>query len=134
MNKDWTDDFKTLLAASFENERIKRNNRQLPNDIAARRLLDAFADLTKKHDFKPGDLVELKPGLGGYQEIPKHGQPGIVTEIIDPPIIADKQDAGSPAFGMTHDIRIMFIVSTEHLHIEYAFDSRLFLPYTGEIA
>lgn len=101
-------------------------------DMQARRLVDSFADLQVRHTFKPSDLVEKKPGIGGGLRYPAAGQPAIVTELVTPPLRDDSHGLNNPFFGVDLDLRIMAVVGDEA--VVFVVPSHLFQHYSGEVA
>ena len=58
-------DLSDVLAANMGAGDETPQREPLSKDVLAVRLLDHYADLIKPIDYKVGDLVEKKPGLGG---------------------------------------------------------------------
>ena len=102
-----------------------------PPSIQARRLLDHYADLTAEHALEPGQLLQLKQGLGGYLRCPKEGEPVIVTRVFSKPIIDPEASSGSPEFGREYTFAALVMIGSKA--IEHAYDHRIFEPYTGKI-
>lgn len=118
------------LPAGLMGESEDEQKAELAPDIAARRLLDHFADLQKRHTFKPGDLIQLKQGFELYRW-PKYGQPAIVERIFAEPV-PGREDVLSER-GVDFDIRVM-VVDAAHNHVSlFPTCSAWFEPYTGEI-
>jgi hypothetical protein len=116
------------LAEAFNNDDDAEGT---PPSMQARRLKDHYSDLTRKHTFECGQLVQLKKGLEGNLKLPSPGHPAIVTKILDTPIIDKTVGNGNPDFGREFDVILMVLTSGRA--IEFTFDSRFFEPYSGEI-
>lgn len=101
----------------------------LPAPMEARRLLDHFADYSKKHTFRPGDLVRFKPGLNMNYRYPHAGRPGIVLELLDPPIPAEGQPH---LIGVMCNIRVA-VLDDDGDFIGFAYPSNQFEPYDGPV-
>lgn len=71
-------------------------------------LLQRFAALQVKHRFRPGDLVQIRPGLR-MEKFPYDGEPGIVVEVLDSPIFDTSKNSDSPYFRDKLDIIIGII-------------------------
>ena len=110
-----------------------KDGTDLPNEMIARRLLDHWQDLQKKHEFKLGDLVQIKKGLMGGVRYPMNDQPGIVTHIYQTPVIDTTTGNGDPGFGRQFDIRVMVMVNKGRV-VEFSYFSDIFEPYTGDVA
>lgn len=100
-------------------------------EIAIQRIKDHFTDYAKKHTFKPGDIVRLKPGLGTIAE-KLDGQPCVVVEVLNYPIIGDSQGS-PPEYGARLDMRIGALTPSGQFSIAL-FESALFEPWPNEHA
>jgi len=126
------DKAKLLLQMMAAEAAAEGGNDFLPPAMTARRLLDHYADLSVVHKFEPGMLIQRKEELNQNTRLPGKGQPGIVTKVYNPPLLAQNAETGSCNFGTTHDIRVM-VLHEDGFPVEFAFDSRFFEPYTGKI-
>lgn len=88
------------------------------------RLKQALAVFNEKHVFKPGDIVEWKPGM----KFKKGDGPFIVVDVLPEPIFADK-NSGSPYFNEPLDI-ICAHVDSDDDFLAYHYDSRRFQPHS----
>ena len=63
------------------------------------RLRDGFRRLnaTDPTQFRPGDLVQWQPGLKDVKW-PQYGEPVVVVECLDPPLMDTDRESGSPYF------------------------------------
>ena len=85
-------------------------------------LKQAFETFNQKNTFKPGDIVEWKPGM-------KHKRsdgPFIVVEVLDEPIVDTENGAGSAYFREPLDLRLGTFVDGDFLIFHY--DSRRVQP------
>ena len=85
-------------------------------------LKQAFETFNQKNTFKPGDIVEWKPGM-------KHKRsegPFIVVEVLDEPIIDTNAEAGSAYFREPLDIVLGCFVSGDF--VTFYYDSRRMQP------
>ena len=116
----------SALSEEGEEEAVSKR----PPEIEARRIIDLYNDLEKRHEFKPGDLVCWKQGLknGRY---PEKNYPAIVTRVYDKPILRTDMESGSNHFREPLDMVIM--VDTGDEVSEFHVDSRRFRPYEGDI-
>jgi hypothetical protein len=55
------------------------------------------------HTFEVGDLVTWKPGLKD-RPIPRYGQPAVVMDVLDPPIVDGERASGSTYFNEPIDV------------------------------
>lgn len=79
-------------------------------------------------DFKVGEIIEWKSGLKN-RRYPTYGQPAIVVEVIEDPLINTCDDSGSPYFQEPLDILIGFIINNEFLF--YHADKKRFKKVKG---
>jgi hypothetical protein len=88
----------------------------------ADRIREALAKLQASKPFKVGDVIRIKPGMK-HVRFPLYGQPCIVTEVFDKPMVVDHPKMhGSVYFGERLDIRIGCNVGDDF--VEYCMDSR----------
>jgi hypothetical protein len=85
------------------------------------------AEYDERHQFEPGDVVELKPGLK-WTHRPAYGQPCVVVERINPPLVCNEGSTGSPHFGTTLDVRLG-VRDADGDFVVYPYDSRRLRPY-----
>ena len=84
-----------------------------------------YALLCEKHNFKPGDIVEWKPGL--KNDVTPYGKPLVVIKLYDDPSISN-EDKGTQYFLEPLDMVCGEINGDDFS--EYHYDSRRFQPYT----
>lgn len=126
LSGDKAKEFARLMRQFSENEKAT-----ITPDVAIQRIKDHFADYAKKHTFSPGDIVRLKPGLGLVAE-KLDGQPCVVVEMLNYPIIGDSQGS-SPEYGARLDMRIGALTQSGQFAIAL-FESALFEPWPNEHA
>lgn len=105
---------------------------EISPEITARRLLDHYDQLVTAHEFKLGQLAQLKPGFGTEYNRPSAGTPVIITELIDPPYVDPERRSGAPQCMVGHDVRIG-LVDSDGGFVQFVFCSRFLEPYTGKI-
>ncbi|HZZ77135.1 MAG TPA: hypothetical protein VFE62_01370 [Gemmataceae bacterium] len=93
---------------------------------------DSIEDLTKsyltKHDFKAGDRIVLKRGMGGMHRCPKPGQVCVVIEALKEPVVPRfERSFGSSHYMAPLDIRIA-LKDADGDFSYFLMDSRLFEP------
>jgi len=110
----------------------EREERQLSNDPTRfdperlKRLNELFHT---PYDFKKGDLVQLKKGLETTYKF-SDGQPLIVVEVLEKPIIESTTDSSASNYGKPLDIIVGIVISGDHYN-EYFMDKRYFEPYVA---
>ena len=85
-------------------------------------LKQAFETLNQKNTFKPGDIVEWKPGM-------KHKRsegPFVVIEVLDEPVVDAVADAGSAYFQEPLDLVLGTFTNGDFA--VFHFDSRRMQP------
>ena len=85
-------------------------------------LKQAFETLNQKNTFKPGDIVEWKPGM-------KHKRsngPFIVVEVLGEPIVDDVGDSGLVYFREPLDLIIGTFFDGDF--VTFYYDSRRLQP------
>ncbi len=116
------------LAKSIgDSERGKQAKPQCP-EAEAHDLRVRYRKLQEKHEFKPGDLVQMKPEVGGYN----HGGPSIVvtTDRQEAVALNGKREPISPGAQIIAVNMIVAQISPDGKHIvEHAVDSRRFEPW-----
>ena len=85
--------------------------------------------LTEKHIFKPGQLVMWKDGLK-HVRVPRYGEPIIVTQVLDKPVMSEGNVPGSPYWGEKYDIVAGTMLDGNF--VEFHYDSRRFRPFERE--
>ena len=85
-------------------------------------LKQAFETFNQKNTFKPGDIVEWKPGM-------KHKRsegPFIVVEVLDEPIIDTNAEVGSAHFREPLDLVLGSFIGGDF--VTFYYDSRRMQP------
>lgn len=79
----------------------------------------------RRYEFRPGDIVQFKPGLanGDVTSI------FIVMRILPEPIFDAKADSSSADFRAPLDIVLGRLSSAKDYFLEFHYDSRRFEPY-----
>lgn len=80
--------------------------------------------------FKRGDLVVWKEGLKN-KNFPEYGQPAVVIEQLERPIINLSDDSGSSYYREPLDL-ILAILSGEGQFVTFYYDSRRFQIWTSQ--
>ena len=84
------------------------------------RLTAAFERMNQKNTFKPGDIVDWKPGMRNKQS---YG-PFIVVEVLDSPVLDGIDEAGSQYFREPLDIVLGKVVDDGERFVTHYYDSR----------
>ena len=84
------------------------------------RLTAAFEKLMKKNTFKPGDIVDWKPGMKNKNA---YG-PFVVVEVLDSPIFDNNEDSGSQYFREPLDVVLGKVVDDGERFVTHFYDSR----------
>lgn len=98
-----------------------------PLEEQAKLLLLLFERFGERHEFAPGMLVQWKPGLKNKRR-PQYGQPGIVVEVLDEPVLDANLGGGSAYFREPLDLAAALLDEEGDLDV-YWFDSRRFEPF-----
>lgn len=94
-------------------------------------LRDRYRLLTTTHRFAPGDLVTWKPGFKNKRH-PHYGQPAVVIEVLDTPVLDREDEADSTYFREPLDLVLGLIWDADPLRgelISFHYDSRRFQPW-----
>ena len=106
-------------------EEVEGKKTTIEPDIAAQRLKDHYADLSKEYIFNVGMLIRRKSGLGTNIRFPEEGQPALITHIKrNSDFKEDKSGA------VTREDIVVMVLYNNNMPVELAFDSRYFEPYT----
>jgi hypothetical protein len=91
--------------------------------VTAEKLMSFYNVLTIKYDFKPGDIVEWKPGFRNAT-LPGDTDKAVVIEVLDEPIRhIGKSDPGKASFRSYVDI-VLGVIDKDDDFIMFHFDSR----------
>ncbi len=99
-------------------------------------LQQRYAALQRSYTFKPGDLVTWKPRLRN-KTIPGEADPAIVLQVLEQPIFDEERNSASPYFREPLDLVLGVLCNIEPHRGEWMsfyYDSRLFQPWTPEVA
>lgn len=105
----------------------------LRGDLGAA-LRERYQSLMERHAFAPGDLVGWKPGMKN-KRVPRYGQPAVVIEVLETPVLDGIEEAGSTYFREPLDLVLGMIWDSPPGRgdlVTFHFDSRRFQPWTGE--
>lgn len=114
---------KSLIhSALSENE-----GEQLTIKEKLQRLKDCKDAISIKHNFKIGDIVKWKPNLKN-RSIPEYGEPLIVLELLENPLLDKEDGPGSTYFNEPLDI-VLGLIADKGEFITFYFDSRRVEPF-----
>lgn len=74
-------------------------------EARAARVADALIAYNAPNTFKPGDIIEWKPGLRN-RRFPQYGEPFVVVEVLTIPIIDEAAESSGPYWKEPLDLRI----------------------------
>jgi hypothetical protein len=119
------------VKALLENLHLEDGGDELlaePVEDAAHRLRALYRRLHdgRERALRPGRLAIWKPGLKN-RRFPAYGQPAIVVEVLDPPVLDHEMGSGAPYFREPLDL-LLGILHPEGDFLVYHFDSRRFQP------
>jgi hypothetical protein len=98
----------------------------------ARLLSEAGEALDVHHDFVRGQFVEWKPNLRN-RDLPGYGQPAVVLEILEKPLIDEREPPDSPFYREPLDLVLGLLDGDDDLAAIH-FDSRRFRPVVDSSA
>lgn len=84
--------------------------------------------LIEPRTFKPGDLIEWKPGLK-HLKAPAYGQPSVVMAVLAEPVFDTELGSGSAYWRQPLDLVIGLRNGGDF--VEFHTDSRRFRPWKG---
>jgi hypothetical protein len=90
-------------------------------------LLAAFHRFSTRHDFQPGQIVTWKKGMKNRRS-PEYGEPAIVIEVLESPVLNPGDESGTPYFREPLDIVIGTLDADSDL-LCFHYDSRRFEPF-----
>lgn len=99
-------------------------------DIRVDELKACLKDYNTVHEFKPGDIVQIKSICGAPMRMPEPGEPVIVmaTNVKVAPGEVEPMTAGQNELGIDRSMRIGMV--TEGLFTTYLVDPNRFEPFT----
>lgn len=102
--------------------------------IAAENLRSALASLAPPMSFKVNDIVRWKPFMRQFR-FPDYGQPAIIAEVFEQPLLHPEQDAGHPCYRtyLTGRIGVLLGPQLQDFGIFYADLSRFELYPPAEL-
>lgn len=96
-------------------------------EIIIQRLSDHFTDYQRKHEFKPGQIVQVKNGLEAMCGNSIAGMPCIVIEVLASPVIGDTHGPGQE-YGASLDLRVGALAPSGAFAAQL-YESALFEPW-----
>ena len=120
-----TELLKALLAE--EKQEVRPMNKRLARERSAL-LQELFATFTEKHQISPGMLITWKPGMRNKKK-PNYGEPAIVIEILESPVIGKTDESGSSYFREPLDLIAGFLDDDDDF-VVFHYDSRRFMPFS----
>lgn len=124
------------LEEMLANIHLNDGDNELPDEPldenAAQRLHTLHERLTngRERTLQAGMLAMWKPGLKN-RRFPLYGQPAIVVEKLDPPILDHEAEAGTTYYREPLDM-LLGILHKDGDFLVYHFDSRRFQPYQDD--
>lgn len=102
-----------------------------PVEDAAERLQTLYQRLTngREQALRPGMMAVWKPGLKN-RRFPRYGEPAVVVEMLDPPILNHEDESGSTYYREPLNI-LLGILHRDGDFLVYHFDRRRFQPQDG---
>lgn len=93
-------------------------------------LKEAFQTLSEENTFRPGDLVEWKPGMQNRRT----SGPFIVVKVLDEPVFGgeEHESSGHPLFREPLDI-VCGLIATDGEFLCLHCDSRRFRHYISDV-
>lgn len=91
------------------------------------RLKRAFDVFQQQHELRAGQIVKWKPGLQN-KRLPSYGDPAIVLEVLDDPVVDNSNTAGGPYFREKLDV-VLGVIDPDGDFLGFHFDSRRFEPW-----
>lgn len=100
---------------------------KLSPDQKKQLLLSAFEKLQQRYEFKVGDFVRWKEGLRN-RIYPEAGDPAIVCEVLNHPIMDATSDSGDYTFREELNLKLG-VMGPEGSLVIWHYDSARFEPY-----
>ena len=102
-----------------------------PVEDAADRLTTLYQRLSngRENALRPGMLAVWKPGLKN-RRLPRYGEPAIVVEVLEPPILDHEDESGYSYYREPLDL-LLGILHQDGAFLVYHFDRRRFQPQEG---
>lgn len=92
-------------------------------------LKEAFRIFSEENTFKPGDLVEWKPGMQNRRTV----GPFIVVKVLDEPVFGEHESAGTHIFREPLDIVCGICDSNDGEFMCFHMDSRRLRHYISDV-
>lgn len=116
------DDAKAKMLLSLLSKTRKKKTPNTPEALTA-----AAAAFHTPHEFAGGQLVTWKRGMKNRRS-PDYGEPAIVIEVLQSPLVNPGDESGTPYFREPLDI-IIGTLDAEGDLLCFHYDSRRFEPY-----
>lgn len=124
------DDFMKMMTVALIGK-TESENKMDPAEVKMK-LRSAFGVLQAKHTFKPGDLIQWKPGLK-HEKFPLENTPAIVLEVLETPIINPTENACSPYFRQPLDL-LFGTIAPDGTFLTFYGESRRYEHYVEPVA
>lgn len=121
---------RALMRALGLDDESSGNQPEMSAAEQIQKLHESARKLETRHVFKPKDIITQKPSFRMYKR-PQHGAPAIVAEVLDKPIILQKEESGCQDFIENLDIVILMLTEEGHT-VRFYVDSRFFEPYPAQ--
>lgn len=82
----------------------------------------------RERALRPGMLATWKPGLKN-RRFPRYGEPVVVVDLLNTPLINPDRESGSPYFREPLDLLLGVMRGDDHEFLVYHVDRRRFQPY-----
>jgi len=96
-------------------------------------LIERYQALERRSPLNPGTVVRWKPGLKN-RRWPHYGQPAIVLEVLQSPILDHREEMGSAYFREPLDVVLGLLIDDPEVRgdlFTFHYDSRRFEPWTA---
>jgi hypothetical protein len=120
-----------LVEALIKWQAEGKSKGSLRDGLAEEKLRAAYAAFLDVKAFQVGQIVRWKRMLKNTK-FPDYGEPLVVMELVEPPIIDNREDSGSQYFRQRLDMVAGFLDDDDEL-VRYYFDSRRLEPYTDDV-
>lgn len=130
---DTTQDSSARMVEPTDEAKMKRvlsllgKSRSKKSINTPKELVNAYDNFNAKHQFQPGQTVVWKSRMKNRRS-PEYGEPAIVVELVEPPILNPGDDSGTSYFREPLDIVIGTLDGDGDL-LCFHYDSRRFEPF-----
>jgi hypothetical protein len=95
--------------------------------VSPQQLQDALTAYQQRRELAPGTLVQWKSQLAN-KPVPGPGEPAIVVEVLDEPIVTEDEPVDSPYFRERLDV-ILGVIDADGDLLFFHYDSQRFEPF-----